>query len=171
MRKLAWLPVLCHPVSSGGNRWLTCLLGVRSLSPVSLGDTFVHPLPALDGLCWGTCLYRVSVGLTPSANRCSRQREFALLNNHLFFPLKSFFRNGTFVCLPVTQDLHSCLVLHELCAFPIDRRWREVCLAPAGILTCPFLLLGPDPVRFPSRLWPSPGSTIRCRPPARMWSG
>ena len=89
-----------------------------------------------------------TVGLTPSANRCSRQREFALLNNRLFFPLKSFFRNGTFVCLRVTQDLHSCLVLHELCAFPIDRRWREVCLAPAGILTCPFLLLGLDAVRF-----------------------
>lgn len=155
-----------------------CLLRWKQMAHLPLGGqklvtghAFVPPLPALDGLCWGTHHHRVSVGLTPSANWCSRQREFALLNNYLFFPLKSFFRNGTFVCLPVTQDLQKCLVLHELRAFPIDRRWCEVCLTPAGVLTCPFFLLGPDLVRFPSCSWPSLGSTVQGRPPAHTWSG
>lgn len=81
--------------------------GVRSLSLASLGDAFVPPLPARDGLGWGTCLPRVSVGLTTSANCCSRQRESALLSNYLFFPLESFCRNGTLVCFPVT--LRMCI--------------------------------------------------------------
>ena len=142
-RKPAWLPALRHPVSLGGNRRRACLLGVRSFSLVSLGDAFVPPLPALDGLHWGTVFIggRVSTEcrwVWPPLLIGVQDKENLLCSIiTFFFPLKSLFRNGTLVCIPVTLRICITAWSSTNCVlFPLT----------GGGERCLWLLLGSSPV-------------------------